>query len=457
MPMTTTVKAVAPALQGKERKCHVADTIRRRETKVNNLRAFRGFTESAASQTDSDASVSVKQETVSLKSLWGPIQAMKRQWRQAVREGRWTGAPPPILSMDTGTEFGTVRNYYRNTHDSVRLGREYILNWFFQGPVRAAGPALSVPANSTLFPVADAFPLSLDRMTYIRGKGTDAIARTIPTNPVVDLSTTIGELRKEGLPKLVGLAALRQGDKPLKALGDEYLNVEFGWKPIIRDIKSLSQSILQGEKIIKQLERDSGRVVRRKYRFPTSTSTVEEFMGTTQAVGAFPSTALFYNDVSRITGPLTRIKTTTEEIWFSGAYSYYFDRGSTLSEEARYQAAKAKKLLGLKLDASTAWNLTGWTWLFDWFGNTGSVLHNLGAFASDHLVLRYGYVMCKTTVEHTYRHTSPEFGTIETTYGSISKVRLRATPYGFGSDLTQLNARQSAILVALGLSAQKVK
>jgi hypothetical protein len=89
--------------------------------------------------------------------------------------------------------------------------------------------------------------------------------------------------------------------------------------------------------------------------------------------------------------------------------------------------------------------------------NAGSVMTNLSAFSQDGLVMRYGYVMETTTV--TIRDTLKGvhfwgYGPRDLyhTYGTRSKVRRSATPYGFGLDLDGFTPYQWGIIGALGIS-----
>jgi hypothetical protein len=440
-----------------ERKSMSGDVIRKR-IRVDENRTQNTYVGPGVSiKNVREANVEMKQETVSLKSLWIPLLRYKRQLDKAKRDG--VKIPPriPLLGVDTGTEFQTSSAFYSNTHDVVRAGRVRFtppnqVTYGFVGPLRAFGSAETVLANSSVWPSQGKLPPSLDEKTYLLGKGTTAIARTTPTNPLMDVSVSLGEFRKEGLPKLAGLQFLRNGGS-LKDLGHEYLNYEFGIKPLANDIMSLSRSIVDSEKVITQLERDSGRVVRRKYHFPDSVSETTSVVSSNTQPQGYYGDAYVLGGLANISGPLTKTVKVKERVWFSGAYTYHYDRGQDLRSKMASQYSEARKLYGLKVDLETLYNLTGWTWLFDWFTNTGDVMSNLSNFGSDGLVLKYGYVMCETTVSHIYTHTST-YGTIETIYGQRRKLRYRASPYGFGSDLTNLSVRQIAILAALGLTAQ---
>jgi len=88
-------------------------------------------------------------------------------------------------------------------------------------------------------------------------------------------------------------------------------------------------------------------------------------------------------------------------------------------------------------------------------------MSNISSFATDGLVLQYGYIMEHKRVHGEIVVTVPpaqvsEYGltssVFKRTYVREYKVRYPANPYGFGIDDTSLTKRQLSILGALGLS-----
>lgn len=296
--------------------------------------------------------------------------------------------------------------------------------------------------------------------------GSKAIARTIPTNPSADMSTMIGELLLGGVPKVVGAAALKNRFRDHRDIGGEYLNVQFGWMPLVRDLKSVSQAIVDSEKRLRQLKRDSGRLVRRRLDFPIESSVTHEHSYTGRR-GIPVLAAHYYRDSPHRETTLTVNRRT----WFSGAYTFHFEMSDKQADRLSNQAKRARILLGLDLTPSVLWNLTPWSWLADWVANTGDILHNASAFQKDGLVLHHGYIMSHTVAENqrtlhgiTARRTGPlsiregynatyhPVGDVTDVFRRETKQRRRATPYGFGLNTEQFSARQWAILGALGLS-----
>lgn len=285
--------------------------------------------------------------------------------------------------------------------------------------------------NATTGVLALGSNLSLD------AAGATAISRVAPTNPLVDLSTSLAELYREGLPQVPGSAG---------NLGGEYLNVMFGYLPLYGDITSLRTTVQNAEKLLRQYERDSGRWIRRSYEYPEDrTSSVAI---NTSAVSTVPDGGLAG------TGTLVTRTTTSTKTWFEGVFTYYLPRKGW-----RRTVAELDYLYGIKPGVDTAWQLTGFSRLADYFANIGDVMSNLNSFSSDGLVMPYGYVMREQhkTVEETWTGNMYVDGSIvpRTVTSAVSYVthqRRLANPFGFGLTDGALSGRQQSILVALGIS-----
>lgn len=283
--------------------------------------------------------------------------------------------------------------------------------------------------------------------------GTSAISRCLPTNSVADLAVFFGELRREGIPKLIGSAALKRGNSGSRKAAEEYLNLEFGWKPIVRDVQKFARAVRDSEMILAQYEKKSGQPVRRRYEFPvivnTGTPTVEA-----TSVYPYPGAAsVLY------TGSGTRTKTVnfSQRIWFSGSFTYYLEPLKGKRDKGFLQ--RANKLLGVRLTPETLWNLAPWSWAADWFSNAGDVYRNISAFANDGLTMPYAYIMAETTTTNLYTLSgvkykcAPGSHTFTQAFTTVVKQRRRATPYGFGlNPSVDFTTRQWAIAGALGLT-----
>lgn len=270
--------------------------------------------------------------------------------------------------------------------------------------------------------------------------GSTAISRVAPTNPLVDLSSSAAELLREGLPQV-----------PTQAgnVGGEYLNVQFGYLPLFGDVTDVIKTARSHDALLRQFERDSGRWIRRSYSFPEEVSS-----STTTQANAAPST---YGDgpggLAEL-GTRHTTTTTTNRIWFEGAFTYHLPRSGW-----RRSAAELDYLYGVRPGVDTLWELTGYSWLADYFTNIGDVMKNITAFRQDGLVMPYGYVMCEQLVEREETWTGYLWiGGARVMHTLSSKViwktqqRRQANPFGFGLTDGDLSGRQKSILVALGIS-----
>lgn len=305
--------------------------------------------------------------------------------------------------------------------------------------------------------------------------GTRAINATKPTSPNAGLATLLAELKREGFP-MPG-SALREfltKKNPsipdgLSVIGGEHLNYEFGVKPVLSEVRKLADSAKTWRQKLEQLERDSGRVTRRRMSFPdTVTSEVLSNYVGGQVLPISPSTgttnAMFPAGKYSSFAAVRRV--TRRQVWFSGAYKYLLpslpetskDNGDGgLIDRIKILESRCNQLLGTRVNADVAWELLPWSWLVDWHVNLGTMISNAEALSSDGLVLKYGYIMCRTTIETTATSYGPVLpngykGPYTTTWKTDSKTRYRANPYGFSLNPSSYTARQWAILGSLGLT-----
>lgn len=295
--------------------------------------------------------------------------------------------------------------------------------------------------------------------------GVTAINQTIPTRSAAGLNVALSEFIHEGLPRILGASALGARALLAKKAGGEYLNFEFGWKPLVSDIKQIAQSVVNANQTLRQFERDSGRRVRRRYSFPDTNESVDLTVARPElaqgSVFGFQGQGMsqwFSSAWASGGGPQSATETTLTSRWFSGQYQYYVNPGlSTSGKLARYEQM-ANHLLGIRLTPDVLWELSPWSWLFDWITDIGNVIQNASDLSSDSLVIRYAYLMRTAHTTRTLnlsgavlKSTGP-IGTLQGRFGVIQKNRVKATPFGFGLNSGGFSLRQWAILGALGLT-----
>ncbi len=356
------------------------------------------------------------------------------------------------IGGDFQSETTTYEEYAEKVYTNFRInsGSAYFIINGHLKPRTGTGSGLTI-AQGTNWPT-----VSADDLLRLSSAGTTAIARCAPTKSNADLAQFTGELLRDGLPNLVGVTLLRDRCHFFKSLGSEYLNVEFGWKPFISDFRKLLKSVSEYEKILGQYKRDSGKLVRRSYSFPTIQENGPLYDQMVQVNPASQSSMFADpNGLARQIG----YRTYTKKIWFSGAFQYWLASGSNNLSAIQRKAQEANHLLGIRLTPDVLWELEPWSWFVDWFTNMGDVFANLSRGQTDSQVMRYGYVMGDYHIRD--EHSSygllwkngQRSGLSSFTRGNRVKIRTKATPFGFGLDpATDFTARQWAIIGALGLS-----
>lgn len=280
------------------------------------------------------------------------------------------------------------------------------------------------------------------------GLGTTAISRIVPTSPIFNAASFLGELR-EGLPKF-GIQSWKDRTHLARSAGGDYLNYQFGWKPLVSDIKNFANTVKHAHELAARYEAGSGKLIHRRYDWPDEIETYqEEWTGKFPAPN--PSFALYRSDhVGRLRsyGKIKRRR------WLEADFTYYLPPVGTRARDL----AIANHLYGVKLTPDTVWELTPWSWAADWVTNIGDVVKNVSAFSTDGLVMPHAYIMEETSlrVEYTLDQVGfksyPGMQHFSQTFEETSKVRRRATPFGFGLDSGAFTDRQIAIIAALGLS-----
>lgn len=331
------------------------------------------------------------------------------------------------------------------------------------------------------YPLPDVDPPPFgDYVLGLNDFGTTAIERTRPGNPIASLGQFIGEIHD--LPQWPKI--LYHRSRYLRDIGENYLNIEFGWKPFISDIRKMYRytQVVNGRLL--QLIRDNGLPIRRtRKEVSDETSTIYELYESHTPFGPYGP------DVGRgtgfdaryyLTGPsfdlfgssmpgTARFKWSQQnvvETRFSGTFRYYVpDIGSL-----RWTNAAKLALMGGDLSPSLVWEIMPWSWLFDWFANLGSIISNLSANAVENEVLSNAYVTKhilvrdKIDVDVTwdyYHQPYPELevfpgdGTVSYLHEKETKLRQPSNPFAFGTpwaDWSSFSYRQLALLAALGIT-----
>lgn len=361
---------------------------------------------------------------------------------------------------DMGSDFFTTKSVIFQPKDVDLAAPGGAVVYRYKGPYFAYSPM----ANSLM---------SAPSVSDMNAWGATSISRVLPTNPLSGIGQFVGELRD--IPRLPFLASMKKKANSFRELsrrsGSEYLNVQFGWVPFVKELLSLSETMVNHSKHVAQYDRDSGRIVRRRITLINTSVTNTEILGDGHGNPVLPSPHYTHP------GQLTRTTTTSTRIWFSGAFTYYFESGIRPSQSSKSKGGRISnfipagsdpelvrarnaqirsKLYGLRLDPYLLYQLYPWSWAADWMTNLGANIRNIVAFNNDGLVMKYGYIMHEKRI--TTRLSLNNLGffsgnqSFHDVHTQVTKARQRATPFGFGLNPDTFSARQWSIIGALGLT-----
>lgn len=367
-------------------------------------------------------------------------------------------------SHDWGSNFRTEKSSVSSSLSDVAHGGYW--SGLFKYLVDQSGPVLL--AGSTAPPLLGTSEWT-ELNTELFGLGGTMIARSQPLRPQLNLAVTVGELKKDGIPTIIGSLMRRSRDikDVFRNGGSEYLNAQFGWAPLVRDIQNLAKSAAQSRRILEQNERDVTRLVRRRRQLPVTVETTHGLTREAAYYKFYPGTPLSGVTESNVKSyqqltDVHEVNEVTTKSWFSAGFRYYFYSYGEGLEYFTEIERQANTLLGTRLDPEVLWNLAPWTWLSDWFLNTGDVMSNLSSMLSDHVVMQYGYLMQTKEVETKvsmppisgrngsgWEAISPPY---RITSSYVRKARVKASPFGFGLNPSEFTSDQWAILGALGIS-----
>jgi hypothetical protein len=306
------------------------------------------------------------------------------------------------------------------------------------------------------------FPPAMNSSTaQLDQLGATAVAQVKPTNSVANVSTTLAELVREGIPS-IAVRRWKDRSRLSNSLAEANLAYQFGFKPLGDEIGTFAAAVVQADQLLAQYERDAGRVVRRRYEFPPKSEIISI---TEVGTNSFPfmdpvNTRLMDSSLTGAqTGTLVRVRTISQKRWFSGAFTYFLPQWYNPRSEMSRKALLAKEILGVDLTPEVVWNLTPWSWAVDWFSNVGDVLSNISDTIDDSLLMRYGYIMEHTIVRDTYtrKYDRPFWDKSVLLDSGVSlvtetKLRRRANPFGFGMSWEGLSPKQLSILASLGIT-----
>lgn len=313
--------------------------------------------------------------------------------------------------------------------------------------------------------------------TALLSRGAEAWNRLRPDNPDFSLATSLYETRDffptvqsilRGIVRRVaGVSARRrrEGRSTLSKAGQWHLAIQFGYLPILRDIRNGVQAHRASSKRLDQLIRDNGKPVRRRTRLrdtsvaKTHTAFTNGYNGGTN-VYLTPSSVTQSHWFGTGMGSITVVKNSSET-WAEGRFRYILPPRPRDPEGSRgWNRRMYRYIMGGRITPSNLYQAMPWSWLVDYFTDLGHFIKATSSGVADRLIADYAYLMqTQQWVLTTYATMGIyEQGGIQKTVTAggqnirTVKRRVTASPFGWGISQGDLSPMQLSILGALGLS-----
>jgi len=247
-----------------------------------------------------------------------------------------------------------------------------------------------------------------------------------------------------------------------KAAAEDFLNLEFGWKPFVKDISKLIDTFQHAGRHFDRIKRENGQWVRRRRTLlegePTYTRVDGNYGQRCSPITGWLANGYMFRDLPR--WEIGRIDST--HVTTVGSFKYYrpefdYTLGDTHSSKLA-GIGRHLTLYGARVSPSNVYQAMPWSWLIDWFSNAGEVIDGYSDYIVDGMVAKYLYLMHHTVTTERLTQVLPfKTGDVTLTWDRVIEVKRREeanSPYGFSLSGTALSLRQMAILAAIGLSGK---
>ncbi len=362
--------------------------------------------------------------------------------KQLVSSGHW-GWPKPPGYADVGGPFTVITK--RNEANPVSVAcmggytaytKHHYIGNVYGSLLGGAGPSADIYTG--------------DGAAW----GPDAYARMKPTKPSFAGLNAIYELRE--VPSMLRQRMLTPHPKlgsALKDCSNYWLALQFGWKPLLNDILNCVQFQQGAQKKLKWLLRNNGKPVKTRANLAWSQSTSDRV--TTPGGVPNPSFVSYFYSGGATTTKSTQV---SDLVWSTATWKYWLPDGP---RDIVWTTKMMGRLFGLNPTPKVVWNALPWTWLIDWFNNTGDILENLDAGVADTLTAAHLYIMRERESREMVDYHCTYYGYPDKSLTSVtanatrvfnSKTRLKGNPFGWGINPNDLSPMQLSILGALGKS-----
>jgi hypothetical protein len=270
--------------------------------------------------------------------------------------------------------------------------------------------------------------------------------------------------KRTTLDRVRGTPLAPSSVKELRALtkrGSQFnLAVTFGWFPLMRSIQSAIEAHKGFDKRLSQLIKDNERPVRRTTKLKDAenqTSAVQQWSQQyTNGYGALlvPSLVTQCYGGKAHREVISRVESRT---WAVGQFRYILPPGP---RNAAWSRKMYGRIMGARITPAGLYELMPWSWFIDYFVDLGQFMKAISPGVADNLICDYAYLMKETTWDALTTATvgvldsrnSVQYGTATYHTRYTRKMRVRATPFGFGITEGSLSPKQKAISGSLGIS-----
>jgi len=321
--------------------------------------------------------------------------------------------------------------------------------------------------------------------TALRSAGQDLFMSALPNRDQADLGTLLGEIATNPVRALAvpsqqllkrvaarrpprGTSRVREAAEErhrrirdmsiddARAAADDYLAYIFGVRPTVASLDALAESLTLSRQVAEKVSRQGWKRIRRRRVRPLQ----REIASTTN-----PNAVMFAianGNRAALYGQVHKFTESTQQVWYSASYRMPVSETDHWLDQCSELFKRIDLLTGLGLDVRVAWDLIPFSFMADWFANTGDFLESRQVIADYNITCEYGYVMCHTRLQHTltasgywgsYPGSTPRSGGQASYHYSDlteTKERRRAGPFGFNTNWDGLNGFQWSALVALG-------
>lgn len=375
---------------------------------------------------------------------------------------RWTSGnsgpspfePSSSVCVDTVGRFGQD-NLLDITHRTVSPGRleyswlgEPVELWWNPGSYSQSRGSCSYP----LLPLEsweDQDMLTSERIAF----ATEAAAGVNPSGAKFDAAVFLGEMRD--LPSLFQNA----GKTLAKGGANEYLKYQYGWKPLIKDLRNFFKVVNDVDKRLRTLER-----LRKddKLRLPYRSKNPVRTQGFDSIEHQGYHTTGYWS--SRLKSDVSWIR----DRWAIVNFVPDLPRNLVSLPSSDQLKLINKALYGGVVDGNTLWQLMPWSWLADWNWNVSSFLESqrnvVGAKVTDVVVMESTSAIVTTDLIDWHDDYSTGFNppSGSKTPGILNQVSKRRFPRidpavtSTGRiDLLQFDSFKTSILTALAIQRFK--